>query len=710
MKRKYLSENIRNGFTLTATLVLIFIITSVAAKAQEAGTAQIRLNQLGFYTSGPKKAVVMGEMDQPFFILSAGSRDTVYSGQLKPVREAPYASSKTARLADFTGLEKAGTFVLSVPETGTSHEFVVGSNPMKQVADASLKAYYLMRSSTPLTEAYAGKWARAAGTPDDQVEIHASAATEERPEGTEISAPKGWYDAGDYNKYIVNSGISMATLLSLYEDFPAFMDTVDTNIPESGNQVPDMLDEIVWNLEWMLDMQDPNDGGVYHKLTFDNFRGIVMPEHANDTRYVVQKSTAATLDFAAVMAQAARIYEEYDEAFPGLADSCLAAARDAWQWARQNPEVYYNQNQMNEQYDPDIVTGAYGDGNVSDEFIWARSELYITTGDEAYFDEAALLPDDNMPIPGWPNVRLLGYYSLLRNADALPAAADELIDDLRQNVIGLGDDLVNRASQSLYDTPMGSSGGNFFWGSNSLAGNQAIALLQAYRLTDDPKYLDAAQANLDYLLGRNGTGFSFVTGYGDKTPMNPHHRPSEADNVSEPVPGLVVGGPNASAYQQDGCNSDNDSPDYPSTVPDETYLDHWCSYAANEITINWNAPMVYLAYAMEHYRGGEDQNTATEETGQSPSGFRLFKNYPNPFNPETNIQYVIGESGQISIKVYSLTGRHVSTLVEGYQHPGRYQVTWNATSTSGESLSSGTYLYSLNAEGYSTTRTMTLIK
>jgi endoglucanase len=137
---------------------------------------------------------------------------------------------------------------------------------------------------------------------------------------------------------------------------------------------------------------------------------------------------------------------------------------------------------------------------------------------------------------------------------------------------------------------MGKTGGDFGWGSNSNAGNQGIALIQAYRLSRNRKYVDYAISNLDYLLGRNATGYSFITGYGTKTPMFPHHRPSAADGIIEPVPGLLVGGPNPG--KQDGVA-------LPSSVPDEAYIDNQNSYAANEIAINWNAPLVYLANAIE---------------------------------------------------------------------------------------------------------------
>jgi len=176
-----------------------------------------------------------------------------------------------------------------------------------------------------------------------------------------------------YNKYIVNSGISTYTLMALYEQYPKFFDTLKLNIPENTNTTPDLLDEVRWNLDWIIKMQD-EDGGVYHKLTNTNFDGSVMPADAKNARYVIMKTTAATLDFSAVMAVAYRVYKKYDKKF---ADECLAASIKAYQWAKKNPKIIFNQGAMNQKFNPDINTGAYDDGDVSDEFQWAAIELFI---------------------------------------------------------------------------------------------------------------------------------------------------------------------------------------------------------------------------------------------------------------------------------------------------------------------------------------------
>jgi endoglucanase len=395
--------------------------------------------------------------------------------------------------------------------------------------------------------------------------VHPSAASAKRPAGTVISSPKGWYDAGDYNKYVVNSGITTYTLLHAYEQFPAWFDKLQLNLPESGNGLPDILNEVLWNLDWMATMQDPEDGGVYHKLTNKSFDGFVMPERATTPRYVVQKSTAAALDFAAVMATASRVLAKFDQLQPGRSARYLAAAEAAWRWAQANPAVTYEQP-------ADVFTGGYGDKGLDDEFSWAATEL-LMKGLE----------------PGWADVRPLGWMSLA--TARLPKGVDA--GQASQQLVQAADQLLALWKASPYRISIDRAG--FVWGSNSVLLNQAMVLVHAYQVSHRRDYLDAAQSALDYVMGRNPLGTSFVTGIGAKSPMHPHHRPSEADGVVAPVPGLLVGGPNPGQQDLKGCPASG----YPSKKPALSYLDHMCSYASNEVAINWNAPLVYVAAALQ---------------------------------------------------------------------------------------------------------------
>lgn len=578
---------------------LLLIGSNVSAQQKDTASRPIRLNQIGFYPAAVKKAIVVSDKGGEFFIQTI-QKQTVFTGKLNTSLKPNFAGH-IVQYADFSTFGKPGRYVLYIPSVGYSYPFEVKASVHKTVADAAIKAYYFMRSGTAMPEKYAGKWHRAEGHPDTVVLIHPSAESEGRKVGSIISSPRGWYDAGDYNKYIVNSGITTSTLLSLYEDFPAYMKTVRLNIPESSNKVPDILDEVLWNLRWMLTMQDPTDGGVYHKLTNAAFDKFEMPDKDKSPRYVVKKGTAATLDFAAVMAQASRIFKQYPKELPGLADSCITAAKKAWSWAVKNPEVAYRQEEINKKFEPKITTGGYGDNNFTDEFIWAASELVVTTGDVDYLKNTNLLPDNRMPVPTWSQVRLLGYYTLIKSDITENALPD--LPEIKKRLISTVDDMISGVDSNAYQTVMTKSTKHFGWGSTSEAANEGILLIQAYKLSHNKKYLDYALANLDYLLGRNGTGYSFVTGYGTKTPLHPHHRPSAADGVADPVPGLLVGGSNPG--MQDGIK-------VPSKVPDEAYIDDERAYAANEIAINWNAPLAYLANAMEALQHDLDINKKQE--------------------------------------------------------------------------------------------------
>ncbi|MGW1454090.1 glycoside hydrolase family 9 protein [Salegentibacter agarivorans] len=579
---------------LVPFLCFLLNISAFAQLNQESsGSDKIRINQVGFYPTGQKIAIVVTSEATNFSILTADEKNEVFSAKLSDVKEWPH-SKETVKQADFSSVEISGEYVLQVPGIGTSHSFYIDKNVHFEPAKASMKAFYFQRASTALPEEYAGKWAREAGHPDNLVKVHNSAASENRPAGSTISSPGGWYDAGDYGKYIVNSGITMGTLFSLYEDFPEYLDTLNLNIPESENNIPDFLDETLYNLRWMMTMQG-KDGGVYHKLTSANFHGAVAPKDATLQRWVIQKSTAATLDFAAVTAQATRIFEDYKDELPGLSDSLLVMSEKAYRWAKENPDVIYQQEKLK---DPEINTGAYGDRNFKDEFQWAATELFITTGKKEYYQEAGLenpLAQD-FGIPAWPNVNTLALYSLARHRENYKDSELVNINAIIEQLTQMADNLVASSKSSAYSIPIGINESDFVWGSNSTAANQGILLLNVYEITGDRKYLDTANSNLDYLLGRNATGFSFLTGFGEKSTRDPHHRPSEADDNEDPVPGLLAGGSNPGQQDKNECAEKYTAAHrHPAT----SYIDNRCSYASNEIAINWNAPFVYLANAIE---------------------------------------------------------------------------------------------------------------
>lgn len=560
---------------------LAFSLLALAAGRAAALGEGVAVNQVGYLPGAAKWAALPAAAADEFRLVRAGTDAVVLRGRLAPARNwAP--AGVAVRLADFSALSAPGDYELRVDGQPASPLIRVSPDAYVALAAASLKAFYFNRAGIALEPRHAGPWARPAGHPDTEVLVHASAASAKRPEGTRISSPKGWYDAGDYNKYIVNSAITVYTLLAAWEHFPAQFKAQNLNIPESGNELPDLLDEVLWNLEWMLTMQDPADGGVYHKLTNKGFDGMLMPHEAKGERYVVQKSTAATLDFAAVMAHASRVFKPFEAQRPGLSARLLDAAVAAWRWAQAHPHVSFKNP-------PDVHTGEYGDAQLDDERAWAAAELYLSTGEAAYRDALAL-ERLAVRVPSWADVGSLAWISLAQQRDKLAKADAELVT---RRLRAFGDALATLWRDSAYRLTMDSAV-DYGWGSNGHALNQALMLIQSYRVCNDRAQLDAAQSLLDYVLGRNPLGLSYVTGFGQRSPRHPHHRPSEADGVEAPVPGFIVGGPNPGQQDQKGCPVR-----YPSALPALSYIDHGCSYAANEVAINWNAPLVYVAAALQ---------------------------------------------------------------------------------------------------------------
>ena len=559
---------------------LAWAVMAVTAMSVQAKTdVHVFLNQVGYYPDEEKVVVVEGISAKEKMQVTDAAGNVVLTPKVVRTATSPW-SKKVRCIVDLSTLTTPGHYTLK--GKGFEAGFDVDTHALHNVSVASLKLFYLIRSGVPIEEAYAGKYARPVSHADTRVMIHPSAASEGRPAGSYICSPLGWYDAGDYNKYVVNSAFSIGLMLGAYELNKDYFNRLDTNIPESKNSTADLLDEIMFNMKWLLTMQDPEDGGVYHKLTTPNFEGFVMPSDCHQQRYVVAKSVTATLDFAAVMAQMARLMKgnrDYSE-FAWQAED---AAKRAYEWAKAHPKNHYMQHIISQKFQPPVNTGTYGDMNSSDEFFWAATELYRLTGNDAYLKDAR----DNMPkkftVPVWGSLASLGAYSWLAAPDCDIRQA--MLSQLKEYCEGV----VANVESSNFQAPYGDKPSDFGWGCLAeFCCGSAVALLYADRYIAPGQYRRYAIEDADYILGRNALGYCYVTGFGQKSPMHPHHRISEADGIAEPFPGMLVGGPNP--MQQDkGPNLV-----YASKYPDESYVDDMGSYASNEIAINWNASLVTL--------------------------------------------------------------------------------------------------------------------
>ncbi len=234
-----------------------------------------------------------------------------------------------------------------------------------------------------------------------------------------------------------------------------------------------------------------------------------------------------------------------------------------------------------------MSTGEYGDPHVHDEVLWASAELWRTTG-EPGFEQAfrAGLPKPleqlRIDAPSWGSVGSLACWTYL----LAEAPGDRRTREvLREQTGAAARSLVERSRANGYGNTLAPA--DYVWGSNGFAGNQSLLLAVAHHLEPSSEAVEAAMGNLHYLLGRNCFGVSWVTQLGTRPLMYPHHRPSAADGIVDPWPGLLSGGPNLRG-------GDRIADALPKAPPMRMWVDHQEAYSMNEIAINWNAPLVFL--------------------------------------------------------------------------------------------------------------------
>ena len=552
------------------------IILACFFTATAAPTTDIKVDQVGYLEDAPKIAfVVTSKTADEFVVKRLDDSSIAFRGHLS-TRVADPDSGDEVQVADFSSLRKIGKFDLEVPGVGQSWSFSIGPTVYERAFYLTMRAFYGQRCGTAVD---LGK--EFPGYKHAACHLTGAFHPSSGKTGVHVSS-KGWHDAGDYGRYVVNSGISTGELLWTWEMFGNRIRNVKLNIPESNNNVPDILDEIRWNLDWLLTMQD-EDGGVWHKQTSEGFADFVMPEDDKLVSYVIgtgkepYKSSAATADFAAVMSIAARVYKPFDRDF---AQRCLSAAEKAWVWLQKYPNVTFRNP-------PDVSTGAYGDNDCRDELLWAAAELWRTTKHATYEEYflihyAEQMGSINTSEPqSWQSVGSLALWTYMMSSPSNTQATNAI----REASIKAADQIVERTSANGYRTSLTTR--DFVWGSNGVAANYGVQLLVANWIRPDRRYVHTAAENLHYLLGRNTFSLSFVTQLGENPFRHPHHAPSLADKNTEPWPGMLSGGPNQ-------WRQDPEMKKLPDLPPARMYLDDAESYATNEIAINWNAPLVFL--------------------------------------------------------------------------------------------------------------------
>lgn len=560
----------------------------------------VRVNQVGYVPALPKVASVVSTSTTPLawkLVDAAGAE--LATGKTNVVG-LDADSGDTVHVIDFSTFKKPANGVKLVVTTGdatapgelNSDVFDVRDDLYKELKYDAFRYFYHNRSGMAVEMPYAkdAQWARPAGHPKDVAACGKGTGCD-----YELDVTGGWYDAGDHGKYVVNGGISVWTLMNYFErtkhahgDQNAF-GKVAGLLPESDNAIPDVLDEARWELEFLLRMQVPEGkplaGMVHHKMHDQEWTALGLPPHEDHTpRHLRPPSTAATLNVAATAAQAARIWKPLDAAF---AARCLTAAEKAWAAAVANPAVYAKPEDT-------VGGGPYDDTDVSDEFYWAAAELFITTGKpefKKYLEESkhnASTEAAKMGTPmTWQRTDMLGTISLA----VVPSKLGNT--KYRQAVESVAKEYVATIDGQGYRVPLKAGSDGYPWGSNSYVINNALVSALAYDFTKKPEFLRTVVFGLDYLLGRNALGQSYITGYGERGLQNPHHRFwAKQANAKFPsaAPGALSGGPN-SALQDPYAKAAG----LPGCKPQKCFIDNIESWSTNEITINWNSPLFWVS-------------------------------------------------------------------------------------------------------------------
>ena len=603
-------------------------LVGASSPAPQPSASTIRVDQVSYESAGPKTAVIATAEQQPqsWRLLDDQGRVVAQGATIPFGAEA--SSGETVQRIDFGTFARPGTGYRLAVGKARSQAFAITDRPFASVATAAMGFFYQQRSGVPIEARFVQRpnLARPAGHPNEIVTCFSG--VDQRGVGWPgcgytLDTSGGWYDAGDHGKYVVNGGISAWTLLDLHErlaalgDAQAFADG-RLMLPERDNGKDDLLDEAKVEVQFLLAMQVPEGrrltvafstdtgrpatdfrtidaGGLVHtKVADERWTGLPMaPADDPMRRFLYAPSTAATLNMVAVAAQAARIWRTLDPAFAAQA---LAAARRGWAAAERVPDLYASSDFTG--------SGGYGDKTIADERFWAAAQMLATTGEPTFgriVTASPFLQPEDVDL-SWGDTALAGVLTLATMPNALPPGR---VAAIRAHVVTLADRLLAERARSGYRLPM--TGADFGWGSNATLLNRAIVLGVAWQITHTSAYRDAVVDVADYVLGRNALDRSYVTGFGSRPMRQPHHRfwAHAADRrYPAPPPGVLSGGPNASARTDDTGGLKG------RCVGQTCWRDDWQAFTMNEVAINWNAPLVWVTAFLDATRVRADRAPA----------------------------------------------------------------------------------------------------
>ena len=555
-------------------LILIYLTLAFSCKSvspvseKPRKNESIHINQTGYLPNSEKTFLIPAETvekSKKFSVIEQKTGTAVFEGILAPetINDLTLSGLLLAR-GDFTNLTAPGTYRIRVGKS-VSSRFSINPDIYLPLAEDALRSLSLVRANMEIHDAETGLSHSAGHHSDRSIN------------GRDFSG--GWYNAGDYGKWTHCSAITAANLLTFY--MLNAENSLRTNdglrIPESGNGIPDILDEARWGIEWLIKMQNA-DGSVYHKVDSEpDFAWGKSPEedpHERTAKWTDRNgkipSTIDAADFCGALGLASRVFKPID---PGFSGKCAKAALRTWQWLKLHPD--------NPQTDP-----YYTDYDPAQELFWAAAEIYLLTNREEGENIITASPCLYLINPtGWQTPELIGTIALLES-DMLPATLRNMLEySLRTT----SDSLLAKSKAHAF----GHSADSFWWGSNQYVLGTGQILAYAAGYFGNEGYRQCALDQLHYLLGRNALGISFTCGHGEVSVRHPYHWAYYVYGVA--LPGWMAGGPNASDTGGDRILEEIQNKGTPPALHYADVCGPSGSYASNEGTITMSSSLVLLA-------------------------------------------------------------------------------------------------------------------
>ncbi|GGO00485.1 glycoside hydrolase family 9 protein [Saccharibacillus kuerlensis] len=571
----------------------------VVSPDTEISAAPIKVNQVGYLNEGEKYALVSGYYNElnatvgtPFEVKRTSDGTTMYNGTLSLIKAYDPSSGEKVLKADFTPLREPGEYEIVVDGIAApSVPFRLGTDVYGDLLTDVQKFFYYQRANDDLDAEHAGEFAR-----EGLHKIDSNLPLQSNPSITK-DVSGGWWDAGDTGKYVTAAATAVSDLLWAYEAYPTAFPDRQLNIPESGNGISDLLDEIKFETDFFLKMQDPETGGFYAYVIREPEPKRFIMDGTGDKSVI---PTAQTANTVGALAHASLVFKS-DPALEDYSNTLLKSAVDGWTFLENHPE-YIAQ--------PD---GPYNDNNDKNDRFYAAAALYRATGEAKYGDYVKahyqnfenVFESTNFS-HGINGMEMIGYYHYLSASQVDPEIRDWFAPKYevwRDKVLDatLNDAVWRNSTQD-----------NFYWGANSNVASVPVSLAIGSRIlgTFDEANIQAAASNLNYLLGINPLQLSYITGHGENRIRSTHHEIYMRDFIIEMPNGYMAGGPNSSKAK------------FPAKAYNESTID----WETNEQALNYNSPLIYLTAMLQEAQLSEPTNPTPTPTNPAPT-------FPVPSNP-----------------------------------------------------------------------------